>query len=71
MKLKLITEKEAAEILNCSVFALQRQRRVGGHIPYYKVGRSVKYSVADIESYLESQRFNSTSQYNQGGNNAV
>lgn len=60
---QLLCEKEVAALLNCSVFKLQRDRRVGSPIPFKKVGRSVKYSLADVESYLERQSFTSTSQY--------
>ncbi|MEZ5814426.1 MAG: helix-turn-helix domain-containing protein [Alphaproteobacteria bacterium] len=66
--MQLITEKEAATLLNCSTHKLQRDRRIGNGLPYYKVGRSVKYRLSDIEAYLEKQRFTSTSEY--GGDNA-
>lgn len=71
MKLALITEKEAAHQLGCSVYKLQRDRRIGSQIPYYRIGRSIKYSPTDIQAYLDSQRYTSTSQYNNGGKNAV
>jgi hypothetical protein len=47
---------------------MQRDRRIGSPIPYVKVGRSVRYKLADVEAYLEAQRFTSTSQYVGGGN---
>jgi excisionase family DNA binding protein len=64
----LLTEKETAHYLSCSVFKMQRDRRIGSPIPYVKVGRSVRYKLADVEAYLEAQRFTSTSQYVGGGN---
>lgn len=60
---KPITEKEAATLLGCSVAKMQRDRRIGSPIPYIKVGRSVRYKPEDIEAYLASQRFTSTTQY--------
>lgn len=62
----LIDEKTASKLLSVSVYKLQRDRRIGSKIPYYRIGRSIKYSIADITSYLESQRFHSTSEYKQG-----
>lgn len=59
----LLSEKEAARILGCSIFKLQKDRRIGSPIPYIKIGRSVRYKLEDIESYIDQQRFSSTSQY--------
>lgn len=64
--MKLLNEKEAAYMLGCSIFKMQKDRRIGSPIPYIKVGRSVKYRVADIEYYLQQQSFNSTSEYKGG-----
>ena len=64
--MRLVTEKEAALMLGCSIFKMQKDRRIGSPIPYLKIGRSVKYRVADIEYYLQQQSFNSTSEYNGG-----
>lgn len=62
----LVNEQKAAEILNVSIHKLQKDRRIGSPIPYIKCGRSVKYDVADIESYIEQQKFRSTSEYKGG-----
>ena len=61
--MRLITEKEAATSLGCSVHKMQRDRRIGSPIPYVKIGRSVRYRPEDIDAYLERQRFNSTAEY--------
>ncbi|MBP7720979.1 MAG: helix-turn-helix domain-containing protein [Alphaproteobacteria bacterium] len=61
--MRLITEKEAAHLLGCSVYKLQKDRRIGSPIPFQKIGRSVRYNVEDIQSYIKSQRFTSTAQY--------
>lgn len=61
--MKLINEQEAAMRLGCSVFKMQRDRRIGSPIPYVKIGRSVRYKMEDVDAYIESQRFTSTLQY--------
>lgn len=59
----LLSEKDAARILGCSIFKLQKDRRIGSPIPYIKIGRSVRYKLEDIESYIDQHRFFSTSEY--------
>jgi len=65
--MNLLNEKQAAVLLGCSVYKLQRDRRIGSPIPYKKIGRSVRYWREDIEAYINKQTFASTSQYNKGG----
>ncbi len=64
---KLLNEKQVAHFLGCSVFKLQKDRSKGGPLRFIKIGASVKYRLSDLEEYLQSQTFNSTSEY--GGNN--
>ena len=64
--MRLLTEKEAAVLLNCSIHTLQKNRRIGGFIPYLKIGRSVRYKRQDIEAYIEQRLYTSTTQYNGG-----
>ncbi len=53
---KLLTSKEAAELLGISVAFLERDRWAGAKIPYVQVGeRAVRYRLADLETYLESR----------------
>lgn len=63
----LVSEKTAAELLDCSIHKLQRDRRIGSPIQFFKIGRSIKYRLKDIHAYIESQRFHSTSEYQGGG----
>ena len=63
----LLTETEAAQRLGCTIYKLQKDRRVGSPIPYLKIGRLVRYEAEAIESFLQKSRFNSTSEY--GGAN--
>lgn len=67
----LLDERQAAYFLSCSVFSLQRQRRIGSPIPYVKIGRRVKYRLSELEKYLQERTYTSTSQYeNNGGRDA-
>ncbi|HCK32815.1 MAG: DNA-binding protein [Micavibrio sp.] len=66
--MQLLSEKEAAALLNCSVFKLQKDRRIGSDIPYIKIGRSVKYDRVALEEYLKARTFRSTSEYDGGCN---
>lgn len=61
--MKLITETEAARLMGCSPDKLQKDRVKGDSIPFYKIGRNVRYNVNDIMAYLEQQRFTSTTEY--------
>lgn len=65
-KEKLVNEKEVACILGVSVHFLQKMRRMGGFIPYRKISSSVRYSLKDVEYYLQTQSYTSTSQYKGG-----
>lgn len=64
--MKLLSEKEAAAVLNCSIHTLQKNRRIGSPIPYIKIGRSVRYKLVDIEHYIEAQTYTHTAQYGGG-----
>ena len=64
----LLNEYQAAEMLGCSVHKMQKDRRTGSPIPFVKIGRSVRYKITDIQSYIENQSYTSTSQYDGGGN---
>ncbi len=52
---KLITEKEAAEMLRISLATIRRERH-RERITYQKVGKSIKYTEADLNEYLENRR---------------
>lgn len=51
----LLTEIEAAELMRLSTRTLRKARQ-DGHLHYVSVGRSVRYTVADLESYVERLR---------------
>lgn len=50
---KVINEKQVAEIVGFSVPWVRKQRYEGGSIPYFKVGRSVRYRRADVEAWVD------------------
>jgi hypothetical protein len=52
LQVKEITGKELQTLAN------ERYRGVG--IPYYKVGRSVRYKLSDVLSYMEQHRIDPT-----------
>jgi hypothetical protein len=49
----LLTQAEAARVICKSEKWLERDRWVGPTIPYCKLGRSVRYRVADLLEYIE------------------
>lgn len=53
---KWLCEKQVSEITGISVSALQkfRHRHVG--IPYCRIGKSIRYSLADIERFMAENR---------------
>jgi len=48
-----LTQGEAARVINKSEKWLERDRWIGPTIPYCKLGRSVRYRVADLLEYIE------------------
>jgi hypothetical protein len=61
---KLLKEEEAAEFLGMTPAALRKRRCVSGPnpIPYVKIGRSVRYSYAQLKKYLEMNTYTNTQQ---------
>ncbi len=58
----LITTAEAAKLIGVSKAFLERDRWAGARIPFIRVGtRGVRYSLADLQTYIESRRRRSTS----------
>lgn len=51
---KLLTTKEAAQILGLSAGTLEVWRCIGKGPRYFKVGRRVGYKQHDLEKYIES-----------------
>jgi excisionase family DNA binding protein len=54
---KLLSTPEAAKLLGVSAALLSNDRTTGRHsIPYFKVGKSVRYREEDVLNWLESRR---------------
>lgn len=56
-ELKLLREKEAAELMGISAPTLRKWRinETKGVVPYVKIGKSVRYRLSDIHEYVEKQ----------------
>ena len=61
-----LTEQELARRHRRSVKTIRNLRLKGGYVPFVKIGRAVRYRVADILAFEESNLRRSTS--DKGGN---
>lgn len=62
MSISLLNTTQAAELLGVSKAFLERDRWAGARIPFIKIGsRAVRYSLDDLNAYLDRQRRHSTS----------
>ena len=53
---KFLNENETAKMLSVSVHTLRGQRHARRGLPYYKIGRSVRYKLSDILRHMETLR---------------
>ncbi len=53
-EVNLLTEKEAAEGLHCTVAALRRWRREHRGPRWVHLGRLIRYSPADLEAFIQA-----------------
>ena len=51
----LLTEPQAAEALNVCTRTLRKARQ-GGKLSYVLIGRAVRYTVSDLEAFIEASR---------------
>ena len=51
----LLTEDEAAEQLKLCTRTLRKERQAG-RLPYILIGRAVRYTLADLEAFVEASR---------------
>jgi hypothetical protein len=73
-ELTLFDQKTVANVLGISPAKLERDRWIGGGIPYLKIGRAIRYSKRDVVDWLakRSIKANSTAEYTgdmKGGRN--
>ncbi len=67
MSSQLLNTKEAAQVLGVSAAFLERDRWAGAKVPFVKLGsRSVRYRREDLDSYIASRVYQSTSDYSVG-----
>ena len=60
---KLLTPKEAAELLKVSLSWLAKARMRGDGPPFIKVGRAVRYTEAALHLWMKSRQRLSTSEH--------
>ena len=53
---QLIDEKKLAKIIDKSLQTIRNDRCQKKGIPYFKLGRSVKYSLDDVKNYIAKSR---------------
>ncbi len=55
---KLLVTKQVADLLGISASTLEKARStgIGNYPPYIKVGRCVRYRLADVLTWLEKNR---------------
>ena len=51
-----LNEKQVAEMIGLSVSTLRLNRHKGVGIPYYKMGRAVRYDLKDLENFIQEQK---------------
>jgi hypothetical protein len=51
-----LNEKEVAKILGISLSTLRIHRHKGRGLPYYKIGKAVRYDPVDILNFLEENK---------------
>lgn len=52
----LIDEKQMAMTIGKSVQTLRNDRHLNRGLPYIKLGRSVRYSMEDIERFIDDRK---------------
>ena len=65
--MQTLTEIEVAQILKCTTAALRRWRREGRGPRFIRVGRLIRYRLADVEEFLESNASSSRAASNASG----
>ena len=59
---RLVNERRAAEILGLQVKTLQEWRTSGKGCPFVKIGRAVRYSLADLDDFIAKNTVQSTTE---------
>jgi hypothetical protein len=59
-KLRLLNEKQVAELTKVSVGKLRNDRNLKRGLPFVRVGGAIRYKVEDVRSYEEANRVETT-----------
>lgn len=59
-KLRLLNEKQVAELTEVSVGKLRNDRNLKRGLPFVRVGGAVRYKVEDVRTYVEHNRVETT-----------
>jgi hypothetical protein len=51
-----LTEREVAKIIRMALSTLRNDRCLRRGIPYVKLGRSIRYNLNDVVSYMEARK---------------
>jgi len=51
--IKFLNEVQVSEMTGKAIQTLRNERHRGRGIAYYKVGRSVRYLITDVQKYME------------------
>lgn len=62
MQFRLLNTQQVSERIGCSEVSLARMRCQGSGPRFLKIGRSVKYRLADVEEWLATCERQSTSE---------
>ncbi len=60
MEDKFVSEKRVKELTERSLPTLRNDRSKGIGIPYYKLGRSVRYKLSDVIEWMERHKVQTT-----------
>jgi excisionase family DNA binding protein len=58
---RLVDEKELAERIGCTIFAIRQWRR-NKHLPFLRIGRLVRFELEAVHSWLAQQQAATKSQ---------
>jgi predicted DNA-binding transcriptional regulator AlpA len=59
---KLLSDRDLARVIGRSRSSIQKDRLKGGSVPFVRIGRLVRYRLADVEAWLAARpTLNSTS----------
>ena len=53
---RFLTEKEVVAITRLALSTLRSERHARRGLPYYKIGRAIRYSMDDIIQYMDAHR---------------